>query len=84
MEYSSDSLESSALLIRQIFRFSFIFEIGATILLFFSWGDYEFEQIGDRIFFSIFHAISAFNNAGFTLFSEGMAHPLISQNLSFI
>lgn len=84
VEYSSDSLESSALLIRQIFRFSFIFEIGATILLFFSWGDYEFEQIGDRIFFSIFHAISAFNNAGFTLFSEGMAHPLISQNLSFI
>ena len=84
VEYSSDSLESSAMLIRQIFRFSIIFEIAATVLLFFSWGDYEFEQIGDKIFFSVFHAISAFNNAGFTLFPEGLAHPLISQNISFM
>tara|TARA_B100000780_G_scaffold278681_1_gene253150 strand:+ start:5370 stop:7199 length:1830 start_codon:yes stop_codon:yes gene_type:complete len=84
VEYSSDSLESSANLIKQIFKFSIIFELGATVLLFFSWGEYEFEHIGEKIFFSIFHSISAFNNAGFTLFSQGLAHPLISQNVSFM
>ena len=84
VEYSSDSLASSALLIRQIFKFSVIFEVAATILLFFSWGDYEFQKLGDKIFFSVFHAISAFNNAGFTLFPEGLSHPLLSQNIPFL
>ena len=84
VEYSSDSLASSALLIRQIFKFSVIFEVAATILLFFSWGDYEFQELGDKIFFSVFHAISAFNNAGFTLFPEGLSHPLLSQNIPFL
>ncbi len=84
VEYSSDSLASSAILIRQIFKFSVIFEVAATILLFFSWGDYEFQKLGDKIFFSIFHAISAFNNAGFTLFPEGLSHPLLSQNIPFL
>ena len=84
VEYSSDSLASSALLIRQIFKFSVIFEVAATVLLFFSWGDYEFQKLGDKIFFSVFHAISAFNNAGFTLFPEGLSHPLLSQNIPFL
>mgnify|MGYP001467722103 FL=1 len=84
VEYSSDSLASSALLIRQIFKFSVIFEVATTILLFFSWGDYEFQKLGDKIFFSVFHAISAFNNAGFTLFPEGLSHPLLSQNIPFL
>ena len=84
VEYSSDSLASSALLIRQIFKFSVIFEVAATILLFFSWGDYEFQKLGDKIFFSVFHAISAFNNAGFTLFPEGLSHPLLSENIPFL
>ena len=82
--YSSDSLEGSVDLIREIFRFSFFFELGAAALLFFSWGDLEFAHIGDRIFYSLFHAISAFNNAGFSLFSEGMAHPALAYNIPLV
>ncbi|MDG1253517.1 MAG: potassium transporter TrkG [Schleiferiaceae bacterium] len=82
--YGSDSLEGSVDLIREIFRFSFFFEFAAAILLFFSWGDFPFMHLGDRIFYSVFHAVSAFNNAGFSLFSHGMAHPALAQNVPLV
>ena len=82
--YSSDSLEGSVNLIREIFRFSFFFEFAAALLLFFSWGDVPFQSTGQRIFYSIFHSVSAFNNAGFTLFSEGMTNPALVYNVPFV
>ena len=82
--YSSDSLEGSVNLIREIFRFSFLFELAAAILLFFSWGDKTFDSSGQQVFYSIFHAISAFNNAGFTLFSDGMTNPALVNNVPFV
>ena len=82
--YSADTLEGSVDLIREIFRFSFFFELIAAILLFFSWGTFPFAHLGYRIFYSLFHAISAFNNAGFSLFSEGLAHPALAQNTPLV
>ena len=42
--------------------------------------DIPFTGLGDRIFSSIFHSVSAFNNAGITLFTDGLAHPLLATN----
>ncbi len=42
--------------------------------------DIPFNGLGDRIFSSIFHSVSAFNNAGITLFTDGMAHPWVATN----
>ena len=39
-----------------------------------------FSGLGDRVFSSIFHSVSAFNNAGITLFTNGFAHPWVSTN----
>lgn len=39
--------------------------------------------IEDKIFFSIFHSISAFCNAGFSLFSDGLATPGIDHAYTF-
>jgi Trk-type K+ transport system membrane component len=39
-----------------------------------------FNGLGDRIFSSVFHSISAFNNAGITLFTDGLANPSVSTN----
>jgi trk system potassium uptake protein TrkH len=38
----------------------------------------------ERAFSAAFHAISAFCNAGFSLHSEGMAHPTLSSNVSYL
>ena len=39
-----------------------------------------FSGLSDRIFSSIFHSVSAFNNAGITLFTGGFTHPRVSTN----
>jgi Trk-type K+ transport system membrane component len=35
---------------------------------------------GERIFYSVFHAISAFNNAGISLFSDGFCNEMLQHN----
>lgn len=45
--------------------------------------DFPFENFGYRIFFSAFHSISAFCNAGFVLAENGMLHPYLANNYSF-
>lgn len=71
--YSNESLTSSAELFRKIIRFTFQIEALGALLIFFSWGDKMlFDSLGQRVFFSIFHSISAFNNAGFSLFTNGL------------
>lgn len=71
--YSNESLTSSAELFRKIIRFTFQIEAIGALLIFFSWGDkFHFESLGQRLFYSFFHSISAFNNAGFSLFTNGL------------
>jgi Trk-type K+ transport system membrane component len=40
----------------------------------------EFSGWSDRVFSSVFHSVSAFNNAGITLFTDGLAHPWVADN----
>lgn len=60
-------------ILRKVIYYSLAFEMIGALMLFFLWGDkYQFTGTIDRIFFSVFHSISAFNNAGFSLFSQGL------------
>ena len=79
--YSAESLETSVQLTGQIVRFSLLFEAVSAALLFISWGDQHFATVGDRIFHSLFHAISAFNNAGFSLYTGGLADASLLGNV---
>lgn len=79
--YSVDSLESSVLLTGQIIRFSLLFEFISATLLFFSWGQRSFATLGEQVFHSVFHAVSAFNNAGFALYSGGLADASLGTNI---
>lgn len=67
-----ESLSDGSNLFRKVFKFSLIIELVGAILIFFSWSGFEFESLGQKLFFSIFHSISAFNNAGFSLFENGL------------
>ena len=79
--YSAESLETSVQLTGQIVRFSLLFEAVSAALLFISWGYQHFATVGDRIFHSLFHAISAFNNAGFSLYTGGLADASLLGNV---
>ena len=70
---STDSLASTKMMLRKVIGITLTIEAVTTVLIFFSWGDQiHFESLSKKIFSSIFHAISAFNNAGFSLFSNGL------------
>jgi Trk-type K+ transport system membrane component len=54
--------------------------IGALALMMLWSPDVPFDSLGERLFSSVFHSVSAFNNAGITLFTDGLAHPWVATN----
>lgn len=71
--FNIGSIHESKTLIKKVFQFSFFIEIVGATIIFFSWGDnVEFQNLRNKIFNSLFHAVSAFNNGGFSTFSDGL------------
>jgi potassium uptake TrkH family protein len=69
----SESLFSAKGLLRKIIAITLVIELTSFVLIFFSWGeDVVFDSMGQKIFFSAFHSVSAFCNAGFSLFTNGL------------
>jgi potassium uptake TrkH family protein len=58
---------------------TFALEAVGAVALYYSLVDIELGQGVDRTFFSIFHSISAFCNAGFTLTTQNLAEPSLRQ-----
>ena len=70
---NSDKLSNTRSILKDIIIFSFLIEaIGALMMV--TW--WKFEEPGWSIekdfFYAIFHSVSAFNNAGFSLWHEGL------------
>ncbi|WP_255594153.1 TrkH family potassium uptake protein [Pontibacter sp. HSC-14F20] len=69
----SESLFSTKHLLRKLVVMTFSIEAIGAVIIFMTWGqEVQFESLGSKIFFSIFHAVSAFCNAGLSLFPEGL------------
>lgn len=70
---SEESLFNTRQLLRQIIVYTVIIELIGAWIIFMLWDPaIRFHSLGEKIFYSVFHSISAFNNAGFSLFSLGM------------
>jgi len=70
---NSESLYSSKTLLRQVIGITLSIELISSICIFFTWGNQiVFDSVFQKIFYSIFHAVSAFCNAGFSLFSNSL------------
>ncbi len=70
---STDRLSDSKSVLRSIVEFSLLMEAIGTLLLYFSWGNVHFANWKSQLFNSVFHAVSAFNNAGFSTFTNNLA-----------
>jgi len=66
--FSSDFLRDIKKLVVFIFSFTFIIELAGAFLLMPCWN--KGFTLGQNIFYSLFHSISAFCNAGFSLFPD--------------
>ncbi len=79
--FSSGSLFDAKALLRQIIFMTVLIEGIGTIIIFSLWDPaINFTSFGQKFFYSIFHTISAFNNAGFSLFTNGLYEPLIKNS----
>jgi len=74
---SSESLSGAKGMLRDIVFITLLIEALGAVAVFFSWdeefGEYKmFSSLGDKIFHSVFHSVSAFCNAGFSTFTDGL------------
>ncbi len=60
----------------QIVGVTFLIEIAGAILIYTGTSD----AVEDPVFFSVFHTISAFCNAGFSTLSDGLGSPVLQNN----
>lgn len=68
----SENLSGAHGLLRPIVFFTLAFEAISAIGIYSLWGNTPFESHEEKIFYSVFHAVSAFNNAGFSLYVDGL------------
>jgi len=67
----TDEMSKSRSILKSIIIFSVLIEAVGIAVVYFSWGpNVEFREGQSRLFFSMFHCISAFNNAGFSLWTN--------------
>ncbi|WP_161888754.1 TrkH family potassium uptake protein [Pontibacter russatus] len=69
----SESLFSTKGLLPKLILLTLSIEAVGASIIFFSWGpEVRFESVAGKIYFSVFHSVSGFCNAGFSLFPEGL------------
>jgi len=77
----TSEMSKSRSILGKIVLFSFIIEAAGVLLIYFSWGpDVVFPEGQSKFFYSLFHSISAFNNAGFSLFSNNFFEDSVRLN----
>lgn len=64
----------------QVVIVTFVFELIGAVFIYFSLDDKLFDRHLDKIFFSVFHSISAFCNAGFSTYTNGLYESVIRFN----
>ncbi|MFZ9969050.1 MAG: TrkH family potassium uptake protein [Bacteroidia bacterium] len=76
---SEENLFDAKKLLGQIIFYSLFFELGGALMIYMAWPvEAPFaEHSTRRAFHSVFHSVSAFNNAGFSLYTNGLAEPFL-------
>lgn len=77
----SDQTANLHAILRNVIFYAVVIQTSGVLMVFFSWGnEHTFNGFSDKLYHSIFHAISAFNNAGFSLFTDGFYNESLRYN----
>ena len=78
---NKDTFVSAKSMLRKVVIWSTGMELLGGLVMYFLWDErVPFVNNGEKVFSSIFHAVSAFNNAGISLFSDGLYNEAIRDN----
>jgi len=72
---NSDKIGEVFDVLKKILFITFSVELIGTLFIYFSLSPSDVALIGDRLFFSIFHAVSGFCNAGFSTLENSLYEP---------
>ncbi len=79
-----ENISSIKKFIITIITTTFIIEVLGAVFIVYS-GSVDFiKSPVDKIFFAVFHSVSAFCNAGFSLYGQNLAHHSLSLNVPFL
>ncbi len=81
-EMLNTNMQNSRSLTREIMLYTFLIEMIGFVFLFvyLSATNIYSESTFNNVFFSLFHAVSAFNNAGFSIVDGGMQNSMLIHN----
>ena len=79
---NKDSPLNTKTILGKIFFWSIAIEVTGAVLIFLFWlpNIPEIQNMEQRVFYSVFHSVSAFNNAGFSLFQDGLYNIGVREN----
>lgn len=77
---NTETMEDVFLMLRRIILLTFLIELVGAIFVFHAINDIETLDVSDKVFYSVFHAVSGFCNAGFSTFENGLCNPIIKFN----
>lgn len=76
---SSEDLSSATSLLRRVIIITLSIEFIGFIGVYLSWNEeLIFDSTAQKVFYSLFHSVSAFCNAGFSLFPDGLNTSILS------
>jgi len=78
--FSSKQINNVMYFVYQVVLVTLLFEAIGAAFIYFSLEDALFSRKLDKLFFSVFHAVSAFCNAGFSTYTNGLYEPVIRYN----
>jgi potassium uptake TrkH family protein len=79
---SADRIGEVFVILKRILFLTLLIELIGAVLIFLTIDQSIIPLVSDRIFFSVFHAVSGFCNAGFSTFSNGLYEPIVRFNYS--
>ncbi|MBB6460685.1 TrkH family potassium uptake protein [Flammeovirga kamogawensis] len=78
---SSEDLSSATGLLRKVIFLTLLIESLGAVFIYFSWDrSLVFDNHFQKVFYSIFHSVSAFCNAGFSLFPDSLNTYILSSD----
>jgi trk system potassium uptake protein len=78
---NKDNILSAKGMLGKVVLWTLSIEAIGAVAMYLLWSpSYEWKSNGDRIFNSIFHAVSAFNNAGISVLQNGLSNDAIRTN----
>jgi len=78
---AKNNILSASGMLGKVLLWTLMIELGGAAAMYYLWDpNIQWYDNGERLFYSIFHSVSAFNNAGISLFTDGLYNEAVRYN----